>query len=185
MSKARHTAQPGDIFLLLVPIGNDLKRLRGEQLSWQVRYGGHPVEPIHITVERFTPTNDQLPQDCVRTLHKRIFEIESFPIEADGIIQFFAPYWQSYVLRWRVHASPAWIDFRERLKVALEQINCPSHFTRRRHATCTILILEDKIDLPQEKNHLSMPLFTAWDLRISTLNEDGQFEILETLKLSG
>lgn len=177
-------AQPGDIFLLLIPSGEDLERLRHEQRAMQVQYGGHPVEPIHITVERFSPQEPQLPRECVTKLRDSLAAVQPFSIEANAIIQFLAPYWQSYVLRWRVQQSSAWVNFREQIKATLKDIDCPSHFVRRRHATCTILKLENKVTLPTPPPEISLPLFIVKELRISTLRDDGYFEVLEKLKIS-
>jgi len=183
MKPSPRAAQPGDIFLLLIPPSKDKERLSCEQLDFQAQFGGQPVEPIHVTVERFSPDNQQLPQECVANLRENLSEMKSFPIMGDAIIQFFAPYWQSYVLRWRVQKTPEWIKFRDQIKSMLEHIDCPSHFDRRRHATCTILKLGNKVILPTPPPIISMPLFKVQDLRISTLREDGNFEVLEKLKL--
>ncbi len=184
MAKSPRIAQPGDIFLLLAPSGDDLQRLRIEQRNWQTQFGGFPVEPIHITVERFSPDDQQLPTDCVTKLSDNLGDMQAFPVTADAVIQFFAPYWQSYVLRWRVQRSPEWVRFRDQIKATLEMIRCPSHFVRRRHATCTILKLEDIIILPTPLPKISLPLFTVRELCISTLGSDGHFEVLEKLNLS-
>ena len=151
----------------------------------QDTFGGQPVEPIHITVERFSPDNQQLPQECVAKLRDSLSEIRAFPVMGDAIIQFFAPYWQNHVLRWRVQRTPEWIEFRNQIKSTLKNIDCPSHFVRRRHATCTILKLEKKIILPTPPPVISIPLFRVQELLISTLREDGNFELLEKLKIRG
>jgi hypothetical protein len=183
MPSTPRIAQPGDFFLLLVPFGEDLERLRQEQWKWQSRYGGQIVEPIHITVERFSPKDKEFPFACVSRLRQKLESIKPFTISADAIIQFMAPYWQSYVLRWRVERSAAWQQFRDRIKYTLEEIDCPSHFDRRRHATCTILKLEGKVDLPSPTPETDMPLFLVQELRLSTLKYDREFEILEKIKL--
>jgi hypothetical protein len=183
MNKPLRSAKPGDIFLLLLPTGDDLVRLIQDQQSWQTRFGGQPVSPIHITAERFSPKNGQLPQGCVTTICENISTLPAFQAEADALIQFFAPYWQSYVLRWRVKESPIWNSFREQVKSTLEQIDCPSHFWRQRHATCTILKLDNKINLPSPPPEISMPLFYVREVHISTLKKGGNFEILEKFSL--
>ena len=185
MNQPPRAAQPGDIFLLLLPTGEDFARLEQEQDSWKTRYGGQLVRPIHITVQRFSPNKNQIPKDCVNTLRVNLSGMQPFAVDADAIIQFFAPYWQSYVLRWRVKSTPAWSNFRDHVKTVLDQIHCPSHFQRQRHATCTILKLNDKVDLPSATTEISLPLFTVREILISTLKEDGNFEVLERIKLQG
>lgn len=183
MPEAPRIAQPGDIFILLVPTTDDLAQLRQKHADLQAQFGGQLVEPIHITAERFSPENGHDPQDCIAPIRRNLSGIQPFPIEADGLIQFFAPYWQSQVLRWRVAETRIWNDFRDTLEDVLCDIGCPSHFIRRRYATCTILKLEGEIDpsaLPQVD---AMPLFWVRELWISLLKADGQFEIVEKLIL--
>jgi hypothetical protein len=183
IQKPPRTAQPGDIFLLLLPTSEDLDLLTQEQHRLNTQFGGQLVKPIHITLQRFSPHNSQHPEDCVNTLRKRILAIQSFEVEADALIQFFAPYWQNYVLRWRVKETAAWSSFRDRVKTTLDEINCPSHFHRQRHATCTILKLPGKVDLRSPSPEISMPLFNVREVVISTLKESGNFEVIEKLKL--
>lgn len=183
MNQSPRAAKPGDIFLLLLPTGVDLERLTQDQLSWQNKFGGQLVTPIHITVERFSPKNRQLPKNCVNIICENISTLPAFQTEADALIQFFAPYWQSYVLRWRVKESPIWQSFREQVKITLEQIDCPSHFRRQRHATCTILKLDGKINQLTPPPEISVPLFYVREVHISTLKERGNFEILERFSL--
>lgn len=177
-------AQPGDIFVLLVPNGTELDRLRHAQKNLQAKYGGQLVEPIHITAERFTPEDGQDTEACIATLRQNLVRLRPFPIKADALIQFFAPYWQSQVLRWRVQETPEWSYFRDQLEATLSQNRCPSHFIRRRHATCTILKLNGEVDLSLEASKTLTPLFTAREFWISILRDEGQFEILETLNLN-
>jgi hypothetical protein len=104
---------------------------------------------------------------------------------SDALIQFYAPYWRCQVLRWRVQETPGWSHFRNHLESILTQIGCPSHFTRQRYATCTILKLKHKVDLTSHSAQLPLKLFTAQEVWISTLKTDGEFEIVEKLKLNG
>ena len=70
-------------------------------LELQSQYGGKLIDPIHITVERFSPGDGYCTQDCIPPIKKDLRGVQPFPIYTDALIQFFAPYWQSQVLRWR------------------------------------------------------------------------------------
>jgi hypothetical protein len=183
MPEAPRIAQPGDIFILLIPAGPELDQLRRAQAALQSQYGGKLIDPIHITVERFSPGDGYCTQDCIPPIKKDLRGVQPFPIYTDALIQFFAPYWQSQVLRWRVADAPIWNDFRDLLESTLSEIGCPSHFVRRRHATCTILKLDGEIDLPSGAQEFSMPLFTARQVLFSMLKEDGLFEIIDHIEL--
>lgn len=185
MSTTPRVAQPGDIFILLVPDGADLGRLGQEQDRLQNQYGGQIIAPIHITTQRFSPKNGQITSNCVNALREKLRSFTPLPIMADDLIQFFAPYWQCQVLRWRVQETPAWSSFRSQLESTLTEIGCPSHFSRRRHATCTILKLDHKVVLTSYSEKLPLKLFTAQEVWISTLKNGGEFEIVEKLDLEG
>ncbi len=183
MPETPRIAQPGDIFILLVPTGDDLDRLQRLQGKLQAQYGGQPVTPIHVTVERFTPIDGKLTQDCIPALNEIISNIEPFQISTDALIQFYAPYWRSYVLRWRVKETDIWNKFRDLLEITLCEVQCPSHFTRRRHASCTILKLDNEVTLPANPFEIVQPLFVVREFWVSLLTEENQFDILEKLKL--
>jgi len=184
MPEAPRIARPGDVFILIVPTDDDLERLRNQHLELQNKYGGQVVEPIHITVERFSPEEGTFTEDCIPTIKECVAKLQPFPISADALIQFYAPYWQSFVLRWRVKETPIWNNFRDLLEDTLNEVHCPSHFTRRRHASCTILKLDKEINLPGHPLMVTQPLFMIQELWISLLREDHQFEILEKLELN-
>ncbi len=182
-SPENQIAQPGDIFLLLVPSAQELHQLRTWQAGLQTRYGGHPVPDPHITCQRFTPGPGNSPDDCTRLLVEELETIHTFQIYTDRLIQFYAQYWRTHVLRWRVQESDEYAEFRDRLEIALQRIRCPSHFNRRRHASCTALSLQEPTNLSLEtaETRHPVPLFLARTLWISKLQEDYQFLILETV----
>ena len=105
MPETPRIAQPGDIFILSVPTGQDLTRLRQKNQRLQNQYGGQLVKPIHITVERFSPEDRLMAQDCIATIQESLKGMRAFQLFTDALIQFFAPYWQSQVLRWQL-SSP-------------------------------------------------------------------------------
>ena len=183
MPKTSQIAKPGDIFLLLVPTGKDLINLRQKNKELLQLYGGQLVEPIHITVERFSPAEGQFPSECIHKIQHKLQGIQPFQLYADALIQFFAPYWQSPVLRWRVKKSTEWENFRNLLVSTLRAAGCPSHFIRRRHASCTILKLEKKIALPDHASKVSQPLFTLREIWISQLTINQEFKILEKMEI--
>lgn len=185
MSDSPRIAQPGDVFFLLVPTGADLERLQQQQRDLQARFGGQLVEPIHVTVERFSPENGQLAGQCLTRLHETLSAVRPFPLFTDMLIQFFAPYWQRPVLRWRIQETPFWTNFRHLLEATLVEVHCPSHFIRGRHATCTILALSEPVELPpaEQSAGLPNPLFTVRELWVSELQAKGRFQIVEKLEI--
>jgi hypothetical protein len=185
MPESPRIAQPGDVFFLLVPTGAELARLQQQQHDLQARFGGQLVQPIHVTVERFSPENGQFAGQCLTRLREILSTVRPFPLFTDMLIQFFAPYWQRTVLRWRVQQTPLWHNFRDLLETTLAEVRCPSHFIRERHATCTILSLSEPVELStmEQATELPNPLFTVRELWVSELQAKGHFQILEKLEI--
>jgi len=181
----KRVAQTGDIFILLVPTGPDLRRLKEWQVDLQSQFGGQIVDFMHITCQRFSPNEDHFEDICITNLVRAFEDTENFPVTTDKIIQFHAPYWRKFVIRWRVQETPQYQGFRNLMESILLKINCPSHFSRLRHASCTALNLETKVDIPDSIQQLQFPrsLFTARELQVSKLHSDNQFEILATINL--
>lgn len=184
MTSPQHqAAQPGDIFLLLVPSAQELHRLITWQSGLQARFGGRAVPDPHITCQRFTPGPGKTTHDCVRQLADDLGSIRTFQIYTDRLIQFYAPYWRTHVLRWRIQESDEYAEFRDRLDRALQLSRCPSHFNRRRHASCTAIELDHptRVAIQPAESGFPIPLFLAQTLWISELKEDQQFSILEII----
>jgi len=186
-TKRPRVAQPGDTFILLVPSAQELHHLHRKQNEFRNQYGGQLIDHIHITSERFSPKRTTSPKECSAVLRHHIGSLEPFPVFSDAVIQFHAPYWKSHVLRWRIQDTAAWLDFRNLLTKTLKGVDCPSHFDRHRRATCSILALADPVDLSEKHNSAnnSQKLFTAKKVVISRLQNNYQFEIIETIQLSG
>jgi len=178
-------AQPGDIFLLLVPSAAELDRLRQWQAVLQQRYGGRLVEFPHITCQRFTPPEGQFSEQCIASLQDDLKSQSQFMIYTDGLIQFYAPYWGTQVLRWRVQENDDYAKFRDKLDATLSKTRCPSHFDRLRHATCTALDLEQAVNLEPNPGDgpFPAPLFKARELLVSKLVDENRFEFLDTICL--
>lgn len=187
-NKQLRVAQPGDTFILLVPSAQELQHLQQAQIDFQSQYGGQIVDHIHITCERFTPKRAGFPKECSAVLKHHIGNSTPFSVNSDAVIQFHAPYWKSHVVRWRIEDTPAWAAFRSLLAKTLKSIACPSHFDRHRRASCSILSLDGPITLDEKHTASSFypqKLFTAHEVLISRLQENYQFEIIETIQLSG
>ena len=182
----QRVAKPGDVFILLVPSAQELHLLHQWQLELQARYGGQIVNHIHITSQRFTPRLGVLERSCIQYLKEVLESIPSFPIITDMVIQFFAYYWDTHVLRWRVQETDAYTKFRDVLDMTLTKIDCPPHFDRLRYTSCTALNLNGEVDQEPHPPTRTLPadLFTARDLLISQLVGSNEFKIIETITLS-
>jgi hypothetical protein len=185
MSSSKRVAQIGDIFILLVPTAQELQQLRKYQSELQLHIAGEIVDHIHITCQRFSLRDDQEIEDCLTPLKTVLNVHRPFPIYTDRIIQFEAPYHQHYVVRWRIKATKAWVNFRDSLDAVLNRIDCPSHFHRRRYASCTALNTRSRVDIDPGRLEYQFPhfLFNAQNIVISQLQRDNKFGTICNISL--
>ena len=91
-------AQPGDIFVLLVPSEDELPALLQRQLALQARFGGRPQKDMHLTCQRFSLPDDRLLEDLIRRLETRLSAPAPFPIVALDVMQYNSPFWDTDLL---------------------------------------------------------------------------------------
>ena len=184
MKRLRTTARPGDLFILLFPTEAELPLLRRYQSTLQAQYGGRIYEELHITVQRFAPSPAQKLPDVLQALTSHVAQVQAFPIFAAALAQFYAAFWGTYVLRWRIQETPAWRAFRSQVETLLQSINCPPHYPSAQASTCSALETDDAVSLAP-CSELSFPcyLFTARHIVISRMERPGQFEHLASVML--
>lgn len=185
MTSDHRVAQPGDICLLLTPAARELQRLRSHQIKLQARYGGKIFEHIHITCQRLSLDREHNTFEFIDQLDKRVKWLKPFPLHADNIIQFYAPFWQTQVLRWRIQETEPWMKFKYNLLDILSEMDSPSHYDRIRRATCTALVLDsdENMDLSEMLPTFPLHLFTASQIEISRIKKPNDFEYLGTVEL--
>lgn len=185
MASDHRVAQPGDICLLLTPAARELQRLRSHQIKLQASYGGKIFEHLHITCQRLNLDSEHDTLEFIDQLDKRVKWLKTFPLLADSIIQFHAPFWQTQVLRWRIQETEAWMKFKYDLRDILSAMDSPSHYDRIRRATCTALVLDSDgtMDLSEMLPTFPLHLFMASQIEISRINKSNDFEYLGTVEL--
>jgi hypothetical protein len=185
MTSDHRVAQPGDILFLLTPAARELQRLRSHQIKLQARYGGKIFEHIHITCQRVSLDGEHTTFEFIEQLDKRVKSLKTFPLFADNIIQFYAPFWQTQMLRWRIQDTDPWMKFKYDLRDILSAMNSPSHYDRIRRATCTALVLDSDVnmDLSEMLPTFPLHLFMASQIEISRINKQNDFEYLGTVEL--
>ena len=178
-------ARPGDIFLLLVPSGEELVILRDKQQKLKSLYGGEIVDFVHITCERFSPEDGMEESFCIDYLRRNVTALSSFNLYAENLVQFYAPYWEKEVLRWQVKEAENYVRLRHILAASLKETGCGSHFDLARPTTCTALRLGEKIGLKPETTFdiPSTLLFKANHLWVSKLIREEEFKILAKIRM--
>ena len=179
--------QPGDLTLLLEPSDPaEIDTLRQYQIALQSLYGGKLMEPVHLTCQRFTLTDEQQYPRLVEILTAFASHSETFTLQAQGLLPFYSEYRQAYLLKWEIVLDPRLKSCSARLERVLKTPWITSLYTPGWVSTL-VTALEDihtepspgKVDLPS----YPYPLFTPGILTISKLHEPSNFEILDKIPL--
>jgi len=185
------TARPGDLFILLVPTGEELSELRRRQHELLQRFGGQAAVNLHVTCERFHLQTDRsrpLPEAELEAsllkLRMRLQSLRSFSIFSNGLVSYYAPFWKTHVLRWRVVETGACLAFRKFTHHSLEESGGHSHYVQHNLPTCNALVEVGVVRLsPEESHQPPFLLFTARQVRISRLQAGGVFQTLHLFEL--
>lgn len=140
-------AQPGDICVLLMPDVEDLPTIRREQESLVAAFGGWKSPEVHVTCQRFEPSSARSVEEVLLRLRAGLGRMSQFPIQASRLIQFEAPFWQTYVLRWEVQLTPAFTQFVQNLDTALVDAGITPHYPHDTPFTCSAVDLVKPVQL--------------------------------------
>lgn len=111
-SKWRGT-RSGDLFVLLVPRKGEATPAVQMQRELQAFFGGRPVNPVHVTCERFDLSDQQHLEEITRRLRQQAKIQPSFPITALSVKTIKSDFRGRHILKWLVDLSDPlsqWID---------------------------------------------------------------------------
>lgn len=176
-------AQPGDMFVLLVPSEDELPTLRQRQLALQARFGGRPHEVVHVTCQRFTLPDGRPVEGLIRQFKRRIATCAPFPIVATSLIQYEHAFWGTRILRWLVRVTDELHRFCVLVDETLAAGGATPHYTfsasrAPKHMTALEDVPEADLDGYQPETPYPHHLFTARTAVCSLLKGQGAFEIL-------
>ena len=189
MAPLARPAQAGDLFILLEPVPDELANIREYQRDLQHLFGGRIYENVHVTCQRFTLQDDGSKSDTVHHLVESLSHFHPFSIMTDSLVMVHPPFWQSYMLRWKIRMTEEWWAFVESINSVLEAIECFPHYSIEEPATCTALEMDVEKNVA-DGSMLGLPccLFSAQRITLSQLTKVGkherEFEILATVHLS-
>jgi len=177
-------AKAGDICVLLMPDKLDLMNLRSSQEALVKAFDGWIVPEVHITCQRFNPEGVHDIKALLPGLTEKIAKLSSFPIYADGLVQFMAPFWQTHVLRWQIQETPSWMRFIDGLDQSLRVGGLEPHYPHDRPFTCSALDLINPVQLEYAPK-MTYPklLFNAHRVVFSKILGLNDFETLGTAEL--
>lgn len=181
------TAKPGDVCVLLEPSSNEHAAIKRQQQSLQSIFGGRIHRRIHLTCQRFSLTNDQLVPLLITRFQEGLKMIHPFPLIATSLVSFYAEFWQSHLLRWKIHTSRELHAARIAIEKVLISTNLTPHYPSNWNPTLVtaleeITILDIKNEL--EKFDFPYPLFNAYQVVLSRINGINDFDILGEVYLA-
>jgi hypothetical protein len=106
--------RPGDLFVLLVPSEGEVTPAGQMQLELQAFFGGRPVNPVHVTCERFELSDQQRLEEITRRLKQQAKMQSSFPVTAFSVKTIRSDFRGVHILKWLVDLSDPlsqWINF--------------------------------------------------------------------------
>jgi len=159
-------AQPGDLFLLLLPTADPQATPPIWQTEWQARYGGNCTQPLHVSIQRFTCTDPaQLPAladalQMATTAHKAI------PVAGIALQPLLSGFRQNLILKCRLQQNAALHALSDLTRAQLTQQNLIPDFP---WYPDLITVLEDIDPIPVGQILLPtpQPLFIGNELLLS------------------
>jgi hypothetical protein len=176
-------AQPGDMFVLLVPSEDELPGLLQRQSVLQARFGGRPQKELHLTCQRFSLPGDRPTEDVVRQLETRLSVPDPFPIVALDVMQYPSSFWCTSVLLWRVPFAGALYRLCVLVDGVLADYGAELHYpfsasSEPKHVTVLRGVPQADLDGYQPDAPYPHHLFFARIAVCSRLKEQSAFEIL-------
>jgi hypothetical protein len=180
-------AQAGDICILLEPTDrHEIDHLRRLQAALQRRYGGTPIERIHLACQRFACAGEAQLQGLIRSLADTLAGVSSPTFAALSLDTLYVSLMDTNTLRWRIQVTEGLRELSATFECVLHSKSIDSLY-RPGFVSSLIAALKDMpevdrahlggVDLPCE-------LFTARQAILSRILGPNEFEILTTLRFA-
>ncbi|MCP4541418.1 MAG: hypothetical protein GY832_30175 [Chloroflexi bacterium] len=188
-SRKPRTARPGDICVLLEPVGDEITKLRQLQMSLQSLYGGRLHERVHLTCQRFELQDEQGLSDIVQHLEINLATIRPFPLTANSLAQIKSQFWRTRLLRWRIRVTDDVRRFAQLVEEGLIAAGTSPHFSHASGWVPTLITALEailKVDFEHRPTDTTFPqyLFTGRQVVLSRIAGRRQFEILKIIQLT-
>ena len=183
----RRPAQAGDICILLVPTDRrQIEHLRHLQAALRRRYGGTPIERVHLTCQRFACADEGQLQGLVRSLADTLAGISPLTCAALSLDTLYVPIMDTNTLRWRIRVTERLCELTATFKRVLHEAGIDSLYAPD-FISSLIAALRDVPDVDRahlDSADLPCHLFTARQVVLSRILGPDEFEILTTLQFA-
>jgi hypothetical protein len=181
-------ARFGDICVLLEPTQKEeVNHLRQRQMALQSRFGGIPIENVHLTCQRFACQDNDRIRSFVQNLTRALAPVEPFPFTALSLKTLYSPLRQTNILKWFVPVTENSQRFVATVEQTLLATGIPPLYSPG-FVSSLVAALRGVPELSPDElsNHNVFPhhLFTAGKVTLSKISGLNEFEILATFRLS-
>ena len=179
--------RPGDLFVLLVPSEGEATPAGQMQRELQAFFGGRPVNPVHVTCERFELSDQRRLEEIIRRLRQQAKIQPSFPVTAFSVQMIKPDYRGGHILKWLVDLSDPlnrWINF---VGDTLDAVGARRFFSPLGDIwTVTALVGIEEMDTMPFLARSTFPqhLFTARQILLSRILGPDKHETLGRFDLS-
>lgn len=172
-------AEPGNLFILLAPAN----QLAADEQVWldalAERFGGHPLDLIHVSCQRFVCSDPNLLRSLQATLRQRTRQLRPIPITGLELLPLYSPFHEAQLLKCRVQINAGLAQLDQLVAWLLQSYAIQPEFP----ALSDLVTLLAEIDpLPPEQpivaTELPRQLFLGDQLMVSRINQQRDFEIL-------
>ena len=180
-------AQLGDICLLLEPKRDDeILNLKQWQTDLLSRFGGEPIERVHLTCQRFACLDDNRIQAFTTSLEQTVSTVDPFPLTAISLQTLLVAFRKTHILKWQVQVTDEVQQFATTVESLLGVVGIEplyiSGFT-----SSLVAALKDVSELAADRlsSYGSFPhhLFTAEQAVLSKIMGANEFEILASVEI--
>lgn len=183
-------ARPGDICVLLRPIGADVVELHRRQRELQASFGGRVHRPVHLTCQRFRLGDRRPRREVIASLVAALEETKPLAVHAASLVVMEHGFWQSRLLRWRVQSRLELKLLGRRLEQVLSSEGIRPHFPLMRgwlprYVTALEDVPEGEFDAAEGERSFPCRLFEARRMVFSAVEERRRFRILGRVRLGG
>lgn len=187
MRSTWRSARPGDFCVLLVPKEGDAIPAIQIQRDLQDFFGGRPVNPVHVTCDRFELHDQRLLEKIAIRLKHQAKLLPPIPLSAFSVKTIESDFRGGYILKWLVYLNDPlrqWINFVDDTLDAVGVRRFYSSLGDMRIVTALESI--EEIDTGPFLNQATFPqyLFTARQVLLSRILGSGNYEALGHFDLS-
>ena len=188
---AGSVAQPGDLFVLLLPDEDEAVALRARQEALRGRYGGQPHAPVHLTCQRFAAPDAASIAALTGRVRLDLAGVKPCPVWAASLTAYRSPFWQTRLLRWSIAPSAEFLALLAAMRTLLDDVHLPAHYPWTRspsspaHVTALEGIDEREITAAELAEGLPHRLFVGRRVVLSRLLSGRSFDQIASFGLVG